>query len=140
MRSRNLTIWVMAIVILRMTGISSGDPVYLSMENIGLLPIRDFYVGFDIAPPASGIWDFAVMTPGYEDTVWNRVLGDYTILPLDDPIAPGEIYYSAPMPQLEDVTFGVRDFGFKGPGYSVGWQSYYWEWTLDQSCPFGKAA
>jgi len=113
-------------------GNASADltPTYLSIENIGALPIWSFKVTFDIAPrgaPWPG-YDFEIMSSGlaYSALVDNMILHH-------DPIAPGETYYSPRIPQLEDVTFSVREFNIAGP-YVYSGDTYFWrEVVLDES-------
>jgi hypothetical protein len=125
-------ILVLVTTILTMTRISSGSPTYLSVENIGRLPIWGFKVTFDIGPRGAP-W------PGYEFEVMSlqfaySVLVDNMILQFDktEPIAPGETYYSPIIPQLEDVTFSVREFNFNGPYVYSGGSNFWRPVVLDE--------
>jgi len=127
------SILVLVITVLTMTRISLGVPTYLSVENIGGLPIWGIKVTFDIAPQGAP-------PPGYDFEVISLELAysalvDNMILQWDknDPIATGETYYSPVIPQLENATFCVQQFNFNGPYVYIG-GTYSWrEVVLDES-------
>jgi len=104
--------------------------VYLSVENIGRLPVWGFQVLFDIAPRGEFTYDF----PPYYDFGLRFCSSAYPYPPVDfpltqfdrkEPIAPGETYYSPAIPELADVAFSVRDWGFNGPWVAI-YGTYTW--------------
>jgi hypothetical protein len=134
---KRLSIFLLAIIILIMADISIGTPTYLSIENIGALPIWGYKVTFDIEP--RGI--FTYNEPPYYDFgvifrssayPWPLLTEPLTTFDRDEPIASGETFYSPRIPELENVIFSVREISFNGPYVAIGGTYVWHEVILDE--------
>ena len=78
-------------------------------------------------PPPGTEFEVISLELAYSSTVENMIL-DFD---KNNPINPGEIYYSPIIPQLENRIFSVREFNFNGPYVYVGGTILWREVVLD---------
>jgi hypothetical protein len=131
------SILVLAIVILSVVNASYGDKVRMSIENVGALPIWSAKITFDIAP--RGLFEYPDLSYDcgiifrYSGYPWPPLVEPLTLFERDEPIAPGEIYYTPVLPELEDVIFSVNETDFSGPWVATSAGQFWQPVILDES-------